>query len=134
MKSRCLSEHGLACCLVCPLLLCVSAGSFQPIRTPCPAMGTKGARSTMEDLPLPCHSPSAGQQPPCPPPSCDSVPGSRLMLLRWLSFTRSLLLLAGPSKSSPSTDARIQLESRAPDEVMLNGAGVFRLAPGWFML
>lgn len=34
MKSHCPSEHGLACCLVCPLLLCMSAGSCQPMRVP----------------------------------------------------------------------------------------------------
>lgn len=36
-------QHGLACCLRCPPLLCVGAGSSQPVCAPCPAVGTGSA-------------------------------------------------------------------------------------------
>lgn len=111
------SERGLAHCPVCPLLLCER---WLPPACVCTSWGLGVLWGTC------CHPAVA---PPVPTSSCDSVPGSCLVLLQRLSFTHSLLLLAGPWEPSPA-DARVQLESRAPDEVMPS----VQPSPAWFVL
>lgn len=44
-------EHCLTCCLLCPPLLRVGAGSCQPLRALCPAMGATGTGSAVRALP-----------------------------------------------------------------------------------
>lgn len=68
-----------------------------------------------------CH-PSAA--PPFSTSSHDSLPGSSCpLLLQWLSFTHSLLLLAGPSEPSPAEAGYLMRSCRG------SGAGAFSPTP-----